>query len=171
MWNLAQDYALYAQFYKRERDQRKAREKEKRRQTIVDVARSLFFEKGYDGTTIPDIAAAAELAPGTIYLYFPNKDALYVELLFEGYALLEERLGQAFQSQAMPIDQVESLINAFFGFAADSPEYFDIIFFVVQRERCGGWDGSLHMERLLKLDRLAFEHPLEPNSISDCQNY
>jgi len=136
--------------------QRRAREREKRRQTIVDAARSLFFKNGYDGTTVPDIAREAELAPGTIYLYFLNKDSLYAELLLDGYGLLEKRLIQAAQKSASWIDQANDLIDAFFQFSADCPEYFDIIFFMVQRERNGGWADLFDTEQLLRLEaRLA----------------
>ena len=114
--------------------ERRAREKEQRRQDILDAARTLFRASGYDGTTMPQIAQAAELAPGTLYLYFPSKQALYAELLIEGYDLLLERLQTAIQTDAPPRQQAETLIDVFMAFAREYPEYFDIIFFIVQRE-------------------------------------
>ncbi len=72
--------------------ERRQREAEKRRQDILKAAQKVFWEKGFSGTTMPQVAAEAELAPGTLYLYFPSKDALYVELLVEGYDVLKERL-------------------------------------------------------------------------------
>jgi AcrR family transcriptional regulator len=49
------------------------RNKAKRHAAILTAALELFAERGYDGTTIADIAAAAEVAPRTISLYFPSK--------------------------------------------------------------------------------------------------
>ena len=112
--------------------QRREREKQKRRKDILDAARSLFWKKGYDGTTMPAIARAAELAPGTLYLYFSNKDSLYLELLLEGYELMQRQLQQAVESETEPARRGEALIEAFFQFAREYPEYFDIIFFVIQ---------------------------------------
>jgi AcrR family transcriptional regulator len=113
---------------------RRKREKEKRRQVILDAARKLFWGRGFEATTMPEIAEAAELAPGTLYLYFPGKTALYGELLLEGYDSLIARLRQAVGRRRSARRQAEALIDAFLGFAEDCPEYFDIIFLVVQRE-------------------------------------
>ncbi len=56
---------------------RREREKEKRRNDIIDVAEKLIFSKGYENVTMDDIARETELARGTLYLYFKNKDGAY----------------------------------------------------------------------------------------------
>jgi AcrR family transcriptional regulator len=60
--------------------ERKKREKDLRRQQIQDAAKRLFIQKGLNFTTVEDIANLAEVSPATIYLYFKNKDELYVSL-------------------------------------------------------------------------------------------
>jgi len=60
--------------------ERKEREKERRRQQIIVAAKRVFSEKGYNRATIEDIAQAAELSPGTLYLYFKNKEELFASL-------------------------------------------------------------------------------------------
>src|SRR5262245_16590972 len=50
------------------------RKKQRTREAIVDSAFELFAERGFDGTTIADIAEAAEIAPRTFFSYFPSKD-------------------------------------------------------------------------------------------------
>lgn len=52
------------------RDRKRART----RAAIVDAALRLFAANGYDGTTVADIAAAADIAPRTFFSYFPSKD-------------------------------------------------------------------------------------------------
>jgi TetR/AcrR family fatty acid metabolism transcriptional regulator len=52
-----------------------------RRAQILDAAIHVFSEKGFHRATIKDIAAAAGLADGTIYLYFANKEALLLGIL------------------------------------------------------------------------------------------
>ncbi|MFO8006634.1 MAG: TetR/AcrR family transcriptional regulator [Candidatus Brocadiia bacterium] len=125
--------------------------KQQRRGQIMDAARRLFWERGYRGTTMPEIAREAGLAAGTLYLYFPGKGALYAELLFAGYDLLIERLGAELNRGGETRDRGEALIDAFLGFARDFPEYFDIIFFVLQRESREGAKGSLDAEQLDRL--------------------
>jgi AcrR family transcriptional regulator len=121
--------------------ERRVREAEERRKAILAAARKVFWEKGYSRSTMPQIAAQAELAPGTLYLYFPSKDALYVELLMEGYDLLGPRLGAAARQGGDPAELGGRLIDVFFAFARECPEYFDILFFILQREK-GGGSGS-----------------------------
>jgi AcrR family transcriptional regulator len=50
------------------------RKKQRTREKIVEAAFELFAERGFDGTTIADIADAAEIAPRTFFSYFPSKD-------------------------------------------------------------------------------------------------
>ncbi len=60
--------------------ERKERERERRRQQIIVAAKRVFSEKGFSRATMEDIAKEAELSPGTLYLYFKNKDELYASL-------------------------------------------------------------------------------------------
>jgi AcrR family transcriptional regulator len=50
------------------------RKKQRTRERIVEAAFELFDERGFDGTTIADIADAADIAPRTFFSYFPSKD-------------------------------------------------------------------------------------------------
>lgn len=54
----------------------RARKKLLVRAAIVDAALDLFAERGYDTTTVPEIAARAGVSPATVARYFPAKDAL-----------------------------------------------------------------------------------------------
>lgn len=60
--------------------ERKEREKERRKQQIIVAAKRVFSEKGFSKSTMEDIASEAELSPGTLYLYFKNKEELYASL-------------------------------------------------------------------------------------------
>ena len=60
--------------------ERKERERERRRQQIMVAAKRVFSGKGFSKATMEDIAKEAELSPGTLYLYFKNKDELYASL-------------------------------------------------------------------------------------------
>jgi AcrR family transcriptional regulator len=59
---------------------RQLRDRERRRQQIIAASKRVFTSKGVSRTTIKDIADEAELSPGTLYIYFKNKDELYASL-------------------------------------------------------------------------------------------
>ena len=59
---------------------RREREKEQRREDILQAAREVFLRSGFQGTTMGEVAKEAELSKGTLYLYFKSKFELYVEL-------------------------------------------------------------------------------------------
>jgi AcrR family transcriptional regulator len=62
---------------------RKEREREFKKKEILSAAVKLFAEKGYEYTTLDDIAEAAEFGKGTLYNYFQNKEDLYLAILEE----------------------------------------------------------------------------------------
>ena len=72
--------------------ERKEREKQQRREEIIQAAEKVFFTKGFDKSTMDDIAEHAELSKGTLYLYFKNKDELYASLSLRILQYLNIRL-------------------------------------------------------------------------------
>lgn len=81
---------------------------------------------------MPQLAEAAELATGTLYIYFKSKEEIYAALLLEGYDVLLEKMKRV--RGGSPRELIRNTITAFFDFAQKTPEYFDIIFFVRQQE-------------------------------------
>lgn len=57
-----------------------ARKKERTRQQLAEAAAQLFYQHGYDATTVDDIVAAVEVSPRTFFRYFPTKEDLVVAL-------------------------------------------------------------------------------------------
>jgi AcrR family transcriptional regulator len=72
--------------------ERKKREKEVRRQVIMSAARKILSEKGFEKSTMEDIANEAELSPGTLYLYFKKKNDLFASLTIRVLQYLNKKL-------------------------------------------------------------------------------
>jgi AcrR family transcriptional regulator len=81
------------------------RKKQKTRDTIVKVALELFAERGYEQTTIAEIADAAEVSPRTIFAYFPSKE----DILFCDLPEVEERLAQALAQRPEGVTALDAL--------------------------------------------------------------
>jgi AcrR family transcriptional regulator len=56
---------------------------EQRRCSILQAARAVFARQGYADTVVEDIAAQAGIGKGTLYLYFPSKEQIYLAALLE----------------------------------------------------------------------------------------
>jgi AcrR family transcriptional regulator len=63
--------------------ERKEREKNERRASIIKCAKELILEYGAEKVSMLDIAEKAELSKGTLYIYFPSKEELYKEICNE----------------------------------------------------------------------------------------
>ena len=55
--------------------------KEERKARIIDAAKPLFAEKGFNGTSVRDIAKVAQVSEALLYRHFPSKEAMYREIL------------------------------------------------------------------------------------------
>jgi AcrR family transcriptional regulator len=77
---------------------RKEREREARREAILDAAANVFARKSFYEATLDEIAAEAELAKGTLYNYFRDKEDLFQSLIYRGtqqyHQLVEKIIGE-----------------------------------------------------------------------------
>jgi len=84
---------------------RQLRDRERRRQQIIAASKRVFTSKGVSRTTIKDIADEAELSPGTLYIYFKNKDELYASLSIRMLKHLQLSLQRVKETKDLSDDQ------------------------------------------------------------------
>lgn len=101
--------------------ERKEREKERRRQQIIVAAKRVFSEKGFNKATMEDIAQEAELSPGTLYLYFKNKEELYASLSLRILQYLHIRVEHVNKEDLNPEQKLDALIEAMYDVYAFDP--------------------------------------------------
>ena len=83
-----------------------------RRRQLLDVAARLFAERGYQATTLRDIAAAAGILAGSVYHHFPSKADLFAEVHREGFGALIEAVSQAVAREHEPWARLEAAFAA-----------------------------------------------------------
>ncbi len=106
---------------------RREREKEKRRNDIIDVAERLFFSRGYDNVTMEDIARETELARGTLYLYFKNKDDIYIAIAIRGLKILNGLFREGYMKGNTGIEKIKLMLLAVYDFYRKYPGYYTTI--------------------------------------------
>src|SRR5215813_1441453 len=98
------------------------RRKERTRQELLTAAKAVMAKKGYHNAKIADIAAAADIGVGTFYLYYPTKDALFLELVKETAQALKAEIDQARAQVEDVVEKIRVANVAFFRFARDNRE-------------------------------------------------
>ncbi len=112
---------------------------------IIDAAMRMFVEDGYEKTSIRNIADKIEYSPGTIYLYYKDKDELLYAVQKEAFSKM---LG-AFQQHAnsrSPWKRLEQIAYTYVNFGIKHPDLYDLMFIIRApmntAEKKGDWENG-----------------------------
>ncbi|HTN24948.1 MAG TPA: TetR/AcrR family transcriptional regulator [Solirubrobacteraceae bacterium] len=106
---------------------RRAATKAANRAAILTAARAVFSEQGYGGATVRDVIRRTDLASGTFYNYFPDKEALFRAVLEETAAKVRARV-QAARREAGSLEEfVAAGYREYFNVLASDPEAFELM--------------------------------------------
>lgn len=89
---------------------RRKRERQERRDLILDAAERVFFDQGLAAATMDEVASRAGLGKGTLYLYFRNKDDLRMGVATRHQAALLQRMAEAHADAADGLDELRRLL-------------------------------------------------------------
>ena len=109
--------------------ERKEREKEQRRNDIVDAAEKVFFTKGIQHATMDEIAELAELSKGTLYLYFKSKEELLFAVDLRAMKIMSTMMMTAVSKKKSTLDNIVAIGNAYVQFSKDYPDYFQTLLY------------------------------------------
>lgn len=112
------------------------------RDKILKAAERLFGEKGYYNTSINDIAVKAEVAPGTLYIYFKDKYTLYCYLVTQYGHLVRSEIAIAIRKSGCETRREQERIGilCYLTMLQEHPHIYNII-----------WE-SLHIDKSLFID-------------------
>ncbi len=97
------------------------------RAAILVAARAVFAELGYGSTTVRDVIRRTDLASGTFYNYFPDKESLFRAVVEQSAEKVRARV-QAARREAHSLEEfVEASFREYFAFLADDPDGFTLM--------------------------------------------
>lgn len=107
---------------------RKEREREERRRQILDAALQVFSRKGYEKTTMDEIAEKAELSKGVLYYYFHNKEDLFYELIIRESEKFYLKAFEKIKDMKDHREVFSTLFNFHISYFKDKKEILALIF-------------------------------------------
>jgi AcrR family transcriptional regulator len=106
---------------------RREREKQARYDAILDAAEQVFSEKGYERTSMDDIARNASLSRALLYVYFTDKAAIQRGIMLRAGQSLAARFEEARQTADTGLAQIAAMGEAYYRFYLDEPDYFSAL--------------------------------------------
>jgi len=98
-----------------------------KRERILQSALRVFARKGFYNSKVSEIASAAGVADGTIYLYFKSKDDILISLFEDRMTWLIERLTTELDEEATTLDKLQRYVELHLAVAIESPELAEFI--------------------------------------------
>lgn len=107
--------------------ERREREKQHRREQILNAARTLLFTEGFNKTSVNKISKKAELSIGSIYFYFKNKEDIFSALEQEGLEILYASIQSEARDIADGVERLRKGAAVYYQFSRTHSDYFDVI--------------------------------------------
>ncbi len=101
--------------------------KDAKRSALMQAAVRVFAEKGYHAATIRDIVGAADVAVGTFYFYFPDKETLFIYLYEETAEFLLQAIQQAVASRSTLPKQIQAAVQAYVNIGIYEPAVVSLL--------------------------------------------
>ncbi len=133
--------------------QRRDRDRQEMRKLIVDTATQILVEEGIDQVSIRRIADRIEYSPGTIYLYFEDKDDILYEAHLEAFsAFLDAEMTVA--AIPDPLERLQALGRVYVNFALSNQRMYDLMFLIpvprIQNKEKYDWSVSIRTYQVLR---------------------
>lgn len=109
--------------------ERKERERLQRREQILDAAHTVFQRYGWSESTMEQVAEAAELSKGTLYLYFSDKEELYTGLGARGLERIADRFREISATVSPAIKALMQIGETYTRHYLDDPIYYTSLHF------------------------------------------
>jgi AcrR family transcriptional regulator len=99
-----------------------------RKEQILDAALNLFYERGYDATSIQDIADAVGLLKGSLYYHIPSKESVLFEIVRRAHDDLLALTDEALNTDAPALERLRTLIGRHCEYVASNTHAVSVFF-------------------------------------------
>jgi TetR/AcrR family transcriptional regulator len=110
--------------------ERREREKERKRNTMLDAAESILMDRGLEHLSMDDVAEKAEVSKGSLYLYFQNKNDLVLGICYRATHLLNESFRKVLDSNRSGLSLVRELGETYLHYVKNHPQYYSSMKFL-----------------------------------------
>lgn len=129
----------------------KKRQKQVRRQTIVDIAEELLSQSGPEGVTIRKVAKAAGVSVGSIYVYFKNKEELFLCMLIGHLERLHSDFAKSLSKKDLsPVEILKAAANDYKKYYIECGKHINAAGYLFQERTSAGEINSELLEELQK---------------------
>src|SRR6185295_4625428 len=104
---------------------------ERRQEEILEAATEEFARRGYAGTDLEVVARRLDVGKGTVYRYFPSKEALFLAAADRGRRRLNERTNAEAAKTRDPLEKIVRATHVYLRFFDEHPEFVEL--FVQER--------------------------------------
>jgi AcrR family transcriptional regulator len=116
--------------------EKRKKEKENKKNTILKAARKLFFDRGFKFVTVDSIAARAGVSKGSIYLYFDSKEEIYAQVLITDNIELNKNIRIFSTKEAPAAELLLEFSQIYINYFLEHNELFRILMtFMLQTEQ------------------------------------
>ncbi len=136
-------------------NEKRAKHKEEFRREILEAARELFIQEGYESFSMRKLAEKIDYSPTTIYLYFPSKDDLLFTICEEVFAYFFAQLHHIRSGSQDPVEKLRQTLLSFMEFGLKNPQQYKMMFFT-KNSAYGTYEEFLSRETMARNIYFAF---------------
>lgn len=126
--------------------ERKERDKQEMKELILQTAKKMFIEEGYEKTSLRKLAEKIEYSPATIYLYYADKDELFFAIQEQAFEMFFLEMSVV-ASYPDPFERLTHMGRIYMEFSLKNTELYDLMFLMDapmnSKMACEDW-GSGH---------------------------
>ncbi len=104
----------------------KERQFKLKKEYIIEIAKEIFFEKGYENTSIDDISLKAQMSKSTFYTYIKSKEELFMHIHIEGMGKRLEILRESMRKVNSGYDKIYTFGKEYYSFYKANPGFFKL---------------------------------------------